>query len=406
MKRMPKNNRITAMLRLGKRLLPILAGAVFLSLTGCWDKDEVNSLAIVTSAGFDRTEDGTIELTLEIAAPQQEESGKPGGDQKQKNGKTIIRTATGKTAADAQGQLQMMMPRTIYWGQLQALVVGEALARDGLREQLDYLVRDNEIRLRVMPFVTRGKVRDFFESPYLLEQTKADFLQSEAGRIFHKPLTISQLVQRLSGDQNGAILPFVDVPQEGGGKGGDPYIKGYAVLNRGRMIGTMTGDSFLAAKWVMNQLKNDVQTVNVGSGSPSSVTLKITALNSRLIPSRKEGEWQMKIRIGSELSMIQNTTRLPMADPQHARKLEAAMAEHLRERVERTVKEAQRMRTDIFGFGEAINRQNPREWKKLASRWDRIFPQMAVSVEVKTDLRRIGMNNVPVGLPHQEGKKQ
>ncbi|GJM69528.1 hypothetical protein HMSSN036_17440 [Paenibacillus macerans] len=56
----------------------------------------------------------------------------------------------------------MMMPRTIYWGQLQVLVVGEALARDGLREQLDYLVRDNEIRLRVMPFVTRGKVRDFF----------------------------------------------------------------------------------------------------------------------------------------------------------------------------------------------------------------------------------------------------
>ncbi|MCM3703034.1 Ger(x)C family spore germination protein [Paenibacillus macerans] len=404
---MRKSKTISAMFLLGKRLLPILAGAVFLSLTGCWDREEVNGLAIVTSAGFDRAEDGTIELTLEIAAPQQGESGKPpSGDQKQKNGKTIIRTATGKTAADAQGRLQMMLPRTIYWGQLQVMVVGETLARDGLREQLDYLVRDNEIRLRVMPFVTRGKVRDFFESPYLLEQTKADFLQSEAARVFHKPLTISQLVQRFSGDQNGAILPFIDVPQEGGGNGGDPYIKGFAVLNQGRMVGTMTGDSFLAAKWVMNQLKNDVQTVNVGSGSPSRVTLVITASNSRLIPSRKEGEWQMEIRIGSELSMIQNTTRLPMAAPQHARKLETAMAEHMRERVEQTVKEAQRMRTDIFGFGEAINRRNPREWKKLAPRWDRFFPQMAVKVEVETDLRRIGMNSIPVGMTQQEEKKQ
>ncbi|RRJ63947.1 Ger(x)C family spore germination protein [Paenibacillus oralis] len=404
---MRKSKAISTMFLLGKQLLPILAGVALLSLTGCWDKDEVNSLAIVTSAGFDRAEDGTIELTLEIAAPQQEESGKPpSGNQKQKNGKTVIRTAAGKTAADAQGRLQMMLPRTIYWGQLQVLVVGEALARDGLREQMDYLMRDNEIRLRVIPFVTRGKVRDFFESPYLLEQTKAGFLQSEASRVFHKPLTISQLVQRITGDQNGAILPFVDVPQEGGGDGGDPYIKGYAILSRGRMVGTMTGDSFLAAKWVMNQLKNDVQTVNVGSGSRSRVTLEITVLNSRLIPSRQEGEWQMEIRIGSELSMIQNTTRLSMADPQHARKLEAAMAEHMREMVEQSVKEAQRMRTDIFGFGEAINRQNPREWKKLAPRWDRIFPQMAVRVKVKTDLRRIGMNSVPVGLPQQEGKKQ
>ncbi|KFN05827.1 Ger(x)C family germination protein [Paenibacillus macerans] len=58
-----------------QRLLPFAACAAFLSLTGCWDGEEVNGLAIVTSAGFDRTEDGAVELTLEIAAPKQEESG-------------------------------------------------------------------------------------------------------------------------------------------------------------------------------------------------------------------------------------------------------------------------------------------------------------------------------------------
>ncbi|WP_160043904.1 MULTISPECIES: Ger(x)C family spore germination protein [Paenibacillus] len=400
---MRKSKPIAVMVQLGKRLLPLVAGAAILSLTGCWDSDEVNSLAIVVSAGFDRTEDGDIELILEIVAPEQKQSGKPpSGDQKKGDGKTIIRYAVGDTVADAQGRLQFKLPRTIYWGQLQVLVVGESLARDGFREQLDYLVRDNEIRLRVVPFVTHGKVREFFESPFLLEQTKADFLKGEAARVFHKPLTISRLVQRLSTNDNAAILPFVDVPQNGGDGGGEPYIKGYAVFNRGRMVGTMTGNSFFAAKWVMNQLKNDVQTVDLGIGSPSRVTFITIASNSRLIPSRKKGEWQMMIRVDSELSMIQNTSRLDMADPANARLLEAAVAKRIREMVKQTVHDAQRMHADIFAFGEAINRENPRGWSKLEPHWKSFYPGMEVRVEAGVNLRRIGMNSTPLGQQQKE----
>lgn len=375
-------------------------------MTGCWDREEVNSLAIVTSAGFDRTQDGAVELTLEIAAPQMKQSGKAqSGGQKEGDGQTIVRTAFGKTAAEAQGRMQMMLPRTIYWGQLQMVVVGEALAKDGLREQIDYLVRDNEIRLRVLSFVTRGKVSDFFESPNLLERTKADFLQGEATRVFRKPLTLNQLIQHLSSEENGAVLPFIDVSQERKGRDGELFIKGYAVFNRGRMVGTITGESFLAAKWVMNQLKNDVLSVNLGEGSHSRVSLIVITANSRLIPSRKEEVWQMKIRINSELSVLQNTTRMVMADPKEAHKLEMVIAKRIREMVEQAVEDAQRMRTDIFGFGEAIYRQNPKEWNKLAPRWDRIFSRLEVKVEADVNLRRIGMNTTPLGLPPKEQTK-
>ncbi|WP_405152383.1 Ger(x)C family spore germination protein [Paenibacillus sp. FSL K6-0108] len=403
---MRKSNLISAMLQLCKWLLPLVAVAALLPLTGCWDREEVNGLAIVTSAGFDRMKDGAIEMTLEIAAPQQKESSKTqSGDRKEQKGKTIIHSAVGETAGDAQGRLQMMLPRKIYWGQLQVLIVGEALARDGFREQLDYLVRHDEIRLRVAPFVTRGKARDFFELPYLLEQTRADFLQRESARVFQKPITISQLVQRFSSDQQSAILPFVDSSKEGGGSEGVPYIKGYAVFNQGKMVGTMTGNSYFGMRLTMNQLKRDVQTVNVGGESPSHVTLTTIRSNCRLLPSRKEGEWQMNIHISSGLSMIQNTTRLPMSEPKHIHKVEAAMAEHIRENVEQTVAELQRMRADIFGFGEAINRQNPREWSKLKPRWDNFFPRMKVNVAVDINVRRIGMNSAPAGLPPEEQRK-
>jgi len=402
---MRKNKSKSVLIQLGKWLLPL---AVLLALTGCWDSDEVNSLAIVTSAGIDRTKDGAIELILEIVAPQQQQqqsgTGQSSG-QKGGKGTTIVRYAIGDTAADAQGRLQWKLPRTIYWGQLQVLVVGEALARDGLREQLDYLVRVNEIRLRVMPFVTQGKARDFFDSHFLLEQTKAGFLQSEAARVFHKPLTLGRLVQRLSSDDDAAVLPFINIPEDRGDKGGVPYIKGYAVFNQGRMVGTLTGNSFLATKWVTNQLKNHVETVNVGNESPARVTYTTLAAKSSLIPIRRNGEWQLNIRIESEINMIQNTSRLPMADPPNARLLEAAAAEHIREVVTQTVRDTQRMHADIFAFGEAIKRRNPHEWSRLEPQWNRFYPEMDFRVEASVKLRRIGMNSIPLGRQHKEHTK-
>ncbi|MBS5910254.1 MAG: Ger(x)C family spore germination C-terminal domain-containing protein [Paenibacillus macerans] len=82
------------------------------------------------------------------------------------------------------------------------------------------------------------------------------------------------------------------------------------------------------------------------------------------------------------------------------------MADHIRETVEQTVKESQRMRTDIFNFGQAINRKSPRAWKELQANWEQFFPGMEVQVAVDVSVRRIGMNRFPASLPEKERPKR
>lgn len=38
-------------------------------LTGCWDRVEINDLALVLASGFDLTKDGQLEITEQIALP-------------------------------------------------------------------------------------------------------------------------------------------------------------------------------------------------------------------------------------------------------------------------------------------------------------------------------------------------
>ncbi|QMV45171.1 Ger(x)C family spore germination protein [Cohnella cholangitidis] len=374
-----------------------MVATTLLLSTGCWDRKEVNDLAIVTFAGLDRKDDGEIELTLEIVMP------KKGGKEKQQSkgsSPTLIWSASGLTAADAASKLQLKLPRAIYWGQLELLVIGEALSRGQFREQMDYLVRDNNIRLRVQPFVCRGVVREFLASSSPLEQTKADFLSGESAHAIRQPITLNRLVQNLGNKSEASILPYVDITQDGNES--IPYVKGYAIFSHDRMAGVIKGESFFGMKWMLHQVKGDTETVKLEEPSTSLISLGVLSSRTRIVPGFEEGMPRIEVGIETELRVVQNTTRFAATDPKFIHGVEKAATDHIRHKVEKTIKQAQRMGSDIFGFGDAINRRHPRQWQRLQARWERIFPSLQVKVKVLVKVRNTGMNNLPAGEPREE----
>lgn len=389
-------SRVFLWIRGCKRLWLAIAATVLLLSTGCWDRTEVNDLAIVTIAGLDKKDNGEIEVTLEIVVPKQEGGQtQTGGTASKGSGSTLIWSAEGATAAAAVSKLQRKLPREIYWGQLELLVAGEVLSRDQFREQLDYLVRDNNIRLRVQPFVCKGTARKFLSFANPLEQTKSGFLSGEAERVFHRPTTLNLLVQKLGNKSDSALLPYLDVTQDG--HACVPYVRGYAVFSRDRMAGVIQGESFSGAKWLLHEVKGDVETVQLKESSSSLISVGVLSANTRFVPTLKEGMPRMEVGIEAELSVAQNTTPVKTSDPKFIRQVERAAADDIRHQAETAIKQAQRMKADIFGFGETINRSHPREWQRMQKRWEQIFPSMQVKVKVKASVRNIGMYNKPAG---------
>ncbi|MHA6533508.1 Ger(x)C family spore germination protein [Paenibacillus sp. BAC0078] len=373
-----------------------MAVAGLLFVTGCWDREEVNDLAIVTTAGLDLNEDGKIELSLEIVIPKERGSETQKGKNNSKSsGSSLIWTASGATAADAASELQTKLSRTIYWGQLEMLVVGEALSHSQLREQLDYLVRDSNVRLRVKPFVSKGTARDFLASTSPLERTKADFLEGESERLFRRPITLNSLVQKLGNISNEAFIPYVDTTHDG--EENVPYVKGYAAFSGYHMAGLIQGESYSGAKWILEQMRGDVETVKLERPSSSLISLGVLSSSTRLAPNLKGEIPHMDILIEAEMSIVQNTTRFKTSDSKFIHNVEEVAVEDIRHKTEATIKQAQRMGADIFGFGDAIDRHNPRKWKHIHDHWKQIYPSMQTDVQVKVKIRQIGMNSVPVG---------
>ncbi|KPD00682.1 Spore germination protein A3 precursor [Geobacillus sp. BCO2] len=69
---------------------------------------------------------------------------------------------------------------------------------------------------------------------------------------------------------------------------------------------------------------------------------------------------------------------------------------HIENEVKQAIVSAQRVRTDVFGFGDAVHRAAPRLWKKIQNEWhDRYFPELDVTVTADIYIRRTGLRNKP-----------
>ncbi|MNC78447.1 hypothetical protein D3C75_1306600 [compost metagenome] len=64
------------------------------------------------------------------------------------------------------------------------------------------------------------------------------------------------------------------------------------------------------------------------------------------------------------------------------------------------------MKADIFGFAKEFHRKYPRQWGVVKERWDEVFPQVKVTVDIEVNIRRPGLITVPGGIPENEVKEK
>ena len=57
--------------------------------------------------------------------------------------------------ADAKADLQAKVGREVFWGHTEVILIGEKLARKGIQEYIDFLIRHPEVRLRANVFVSK-----------------------------------------------------------------------------------------------------------------------------------------------------------------------------------------------------------------------------------------------------------
>jgi len=148
------------------RKLLLLLLPLTLLLGGCWDKSEVQDLAVVLAVGIDYDEAAPAEQRVLIAAEIAEVTANVS------SGNDRIFHTSGANIKDALRQMGKQLNRQLFWGHLQVLIISEKAAEQGITPIVESFFNDQQINPLVYIIVAEDDITDVMEadiglSPYL-----------------------------------------------------------------------------------------------------------------------------------------------------------------------------------------------------------------------------------------------
>lgn len=372
-------------------------------LGGCWDRVEINDIALVTAAAIDLSTPDVIELSVQVFIPRSVSEGN-GSEEAM----TIIRTEKGDNIADAMSKVQLNVPRKVFWGHCRVYIYGEALARHGLNDFVDFFARHPEPRNRAYVFVSKGKARDILQVMPPLERYPAEVVRKLSDMHVGINVTLLDLQKMFAAGTDSIALPMVELmkpPNEERPMETNPYLSGTAVFRNGKMIGTLSAQTTKGLIWLRDEAFRMTVTGKI-TQERGLVTFRSIREKTRLKPRIEDGRWKMLVEIDTVGFIVQNGTRLTLDTPEQIAKTEAAMSKEIESEVRLALQEVQKeLQVDILNFARQFHRKYPKEFAAVRENWNQVFSEIEVDFKVKVNVRRTGLIAVPAGLPNSDVKR-
>lgn len=393
----------------GRRVVLSLLLIASLLVTGCWNRRELNDIVLVTSIGLDKGKhDDEYKATFQVINSG-EVAGGGGGGGESPGGKStpfITYSGTGKTLFEAIRKTSTKVPRQMFFAHVATIVVGESLAKEGIQELFDFFERSQETRITSDVFISRGTSAEHVVSTLTsLEKIPA---QSLAGKMKvtekiwseNIRMNVFDVIDELSGEGNGLVISGVKVVGES--KVGDPkdatrsynqtnlQVTGLALIKDGKLIRWLDSDESRGVSWIRNKMKSTVIQLDCNDrkkGIAVDVFQSITRMKVTLV----NGKPHVSITIREEGNIQEAQCGIDLSDLKVVRKLESQLGDETKRMVLAALEAGKDAQTDIFGFGVALDIEEPRVWHKIKKEWPQLLTNCPVDVQVEAFIRRPGM---------------
>ncbi|MFD1706422.1 Ger(x)C family spore germination protein [Siminovitchia sediminis] len=372
---------------------------MLLLLSGCWDRIEMNDLAIVTATGIDKTDDGQVELSLEIFIPKSfggSTLGGSGGGGGASGDTTMVASHKGRNFADALSKLQTELPRKVFWGSCKIFIFGEEAAKEGIQEHLDFLARHRQTREKAFVMVSEGKAKSLLDVKSTLERYSAETLREVSSRDRGTGVTLQDLDEMLVNKYQSAFLPYVTITaDEDKITPKHVVLNGTAILKEDRMIGVISESANRGILWLNGKLKDHTVTFQP-DGEKGKISIFLVNIDINKKPLIEDGEWKMRLDIQAEGAIYQNSTSMTVNDPKAEKKVKEAFKSKIQSHIQKSLEETQELKADIAGYGKEFHRKHPQEWTRVKENWQEMFPEIKTEFKIDAHIQWPGLIQEPI----------
>ncbi|CAN7151520.1 Ger(x)C family spore germination protein [Peribacillus frigoritolerans] len=393
------------------RLVFLLMLICTIFTSGCWDKRELNEMAIVSAVGIDEGKEGKINGTFQIINPGNVAGALQGGGGT--NPPISVYRAMGYNVLELDSIATTKLSRDMYFAHANLIVIGEELARKGgINSIFDAFERSPEFRATTRIVIARGvKARDIVEALTAIDKVSAEKViktieTSEKQQGENISINLQEVIKNLVSTGKEPIISGFTVKGKKGEEDkmentmssdikANPNAAGIGVFKDGKLIDWLDGDKAKGSMWVMDRIEQTNLFIE-WKDKKNAISYHVMRQKTNIGAKVVNGKPKISIKVRAEGDIREANVPLNLNSPHVLIDIEKKLAKDLKKEMEDAIVRAQKNKSDIFGFGELIHESHPKEWKKLEKNWDDdTFPKLEVDVQVETFIRRTGIRNKP-----------
>ena len=387
-----------------------------LLLSGCWDRRELNNVAIALAIGVDYEGD-MYKVSVQTIDPSQT-SKTPKGNRSA----AILYTEEGLSVMEAVRKMTTKKSRINYAGHIRLILVSEATARQGITSALEAGFRLPYIRPDYYIAIVRGySASDMLSliTPYELipamDLVKSLTLSEESWAPT-SAVNALEFEQMLVSDSRQPVLTGLTIRGDLKKGQDEKNVKqpisfteyqytGLGVFKGDKLIGWLNESDSKSYGYIHNLVKSTTASTECPN-SDKRFGVEVQRAETKLKPLLRNGQPAMKIAMNIKATFVEMNCDIDLTKEANMEKMEQLMREKAQETMENGIHHVQqRFGSDIYGFGEALYRKYPKHWRAWSKEWDGLFRELPCEFDIRYHIEQLGKMKLRIRSdPNKEGR--
>lgn len=389
-------------------------------LISCTAGDRIQDLAMVTAIGIDK-ENEKIVITCEIANPG---SGITEVDANSSASYgTIFVQGSGNTVFEAIREMTLYLDKKIFFSHSTIFILGEDFVKDGITGFMDFFLRNYQPRENAYMVVAKDcKAYEIMAVKGELSGSVGEYLAgildnfSDNGKSIS--ISTSDYYRYFYDISNDPVIGLVKIEDQNEiQKNEGNRFKTKKVLNVGGgtalkadyLLGYFTEDEMIGFNFIVGDTKRGLITFQTPEGFKAGksvigsegeyTSIEILKSKTKITIKIIEDKIHLDLNIKLRAALNEEEKPIDLIETGIMDVIEKACSKEVEKIISKTLNKGQKeFKNDNFSIGVAVHQQHPKLWKKIEKDWNKIFPDITYSINVKTDIVKTGIINVPSNL--------
>lgn len=271
------------------------------NLSGCWSRVEIENMAFISMVGVDSVGPQELLVSFQFVNPGGLAQGGGGGGGGEGGGEKpfFVLSVKARSIPLALAKISEESPHTVRFKQLNAIVLGEALGREGVSHVVDFFVRHWEMRRSIWMVMAHGSAQELLlkgapvqeKVPGLAVKMQMETLQNYAPTYY--PVVLGDFLTDISEEGRDAIIAAARVKPMQEKKAGETeagateknqlVFEGSGVFRGDKLVGYLGPSETRGVRWVKGRIDGGIYNVPTPSEGLWA-SLVTTSGSSRIEP--------------------------------------------------------------------------------------------------------------------------